>query len=179
MVGEGSGGRPGSDEPRPGEQPPGSSGSPESEERAATIAATLRTWAGISTERDREGSLAFALGPRRIGRVDDAGTVDAALPEPVWTRLVESDRVDLDRVSPGSRRVGYYLPDHPQAADAGPATVGEALWLLRVAYLSHALTLSNTGPGGDVLASIDVESELRDLDLDEPTRAVFEELRGR
>lgn len=151
------------------------------EDSVEHVATTLHTWAGISTARTGDGTVTFGLGPRRIGRVDEAGTVDVALPKPTWEHLVQSGRVEPHRVAPEARRASYYLPGHPRVAEVedAPATVDDALWLLRVAYLAHALTLSHTAPGGDVLASIEVESELRDLDLDEEMRAIFDELRER
>lgn len=141
----------------------------------------LRTWAGLSVERRADGSRTLTLGAREVGRVHDDGSLDVTLPEPTREYLVEADRTTPYRVDSAAGRASYYLPDHPVAGDrdADPATVEDGLRLLRVAYLGHALSLSHTGPGGEVLASIDVEPELRALDLDPETAGALDELRNR
>lgn len=141
----------------------------------------LRTWAGLSTERRSDGSRVLTLGPREVGRVHDDGALDVSLPAPTREHLVEADRTTPHRVDSAAGRASYLLPDHPAAADrdADPATVEDALRLLRVAYLGHALSLSNTGPGGEVLASIEVGPELQALDLDDGTAGSLDDLRER
>lgn len=145
------------------------------------IVSTVRLWPGVSVAQHRYGGVEFALGPRAMAHVHESGALDVAIPEQVRDGLVDADRVEPHGTYPGSGWASYYLAGHPRAetGDVDPTPVDDAVWLLRVTYLAHALSLSNTPAGGEVLATIQVERELRDLDLDPALETAFDALRER
>lgn len=133
-------------------------------ETVETIVAEVSGWEGIEAGEHRFGGTEFRLGPREIGHVHQWGILDIAFPRRVRDQLVKEGKTEPHHIYPQSGWTTFRI----EKAD----DVDDALWLLRLSYLSHAKAVKKTATD-DVLSGLAVDSELASLVPSEELRAVL------
>lgn len=121
------------------------------------IASTVGSWPGIAVEPHRFGGQEFTLGGREVGHVHGARQVDIPFPKRVRNVLVDEGFTSKHHRYPDSGWVTKYVDSDEDAE--------RAVWLLRIAYLSHVAALQRRTPVDDSIASVDVAAEIERLDL--------------
>ncbi|WP_266076299.1 luciferase domain-containing protein [Haladaptatus caseinilyticus] len=128
------------------------------------IVAEASNWDGIEAGEHRFGGTEFRLGPREVGHVHQWGILDIAFPRRVRDQLVSEGKTGPHHIYPESGWTTFRI----EASD----DVDDALWLLRLSYLSHAKSLQQSGVGG-ALSDLDVDRELADLEPGAELQAVL------
>jgi hypothetical protein len=130
-----------------------------------TIVADVSEWDGVKTGEHRYGGTEFALGPREIGHVHRWGILDIAFPRRVRNELVAEGRTEPHHIYPESGWTTFHVE--------GPDDVDDALWLLRLSYLSHAAAMAKAAAAEEALSSLDVDAELDALEPSDELRALL------
>lgn len=132
------------------------------------IERAVTAWPGVAVAPHRFGGREFTVAGREVGHLHGTRQVDIPYSRRVRDALVGAELADPHHLFPESGWVTYYLQDGDD---------DHAVWLLRVAYLAHALALRRRDP--DALADLDLDVALADADLPHSLAAVFDELRAR
>jgi hypothetical protein len=121
------------------------------------ITSTVREWSGVHIEpHDRDGQEFTLAHPGRV--------VDIPFIRRVRDILIEEGLAEKHHIHPDSGWASSYIEDE--------GSVERALWLLRVSYLYHAISMRNRSDS-EALVGIDVEQELGELDLSDDLQSVF------
>jgi hypothetical protein len=128
------------------------------------ITATVESWPGVVVEPHRFGGQEFTLGGREFGHVHGTRQVDIPFPKRIRDVVVAAGLTSTHHLFPESGWVTTYLRS---GADAE-----RAVWLLRIAYLSHVRALQRRGTL-DAVAGIDVDAEVAGMDLPGGLRAIL------
>lgn len=131
------------------------------------IVETVSSWPGITTGEGRYDSTTFRLEGREIGHVHPWGPVDIGYPKRIRDALVAEGLTGEHHVIPNSNATTFRV----ESAD----DVDQAVTLLRISYLYHACVLRNSTADGGVVGDVDVDSELRSLDLGDDLRSTLAE----
>ena len=123
-------------------------------------------WVGISTAPHRFNAVEFNLGEYEIGHVHGSGTLDINFPKQMRDVLIKEDRANEHHYVPDSGWITFEM-------DAEEDVAG-GRWLLRVSYLYRALTRRNDPTGREVLETVDVATELDELDVSDSVREIFQ-----
>ncbi|GAA0252109.1 luciferase family protein [Haladaptatus pallidirubidus] len=131
------------------------------------IVAEVSSWDGIEAKAHRFGGTEFRLGPREVGHVHEWGILDIAFPRRVRDQLVDEGKTGAHHIYPESGWTTFRVGE--------TGTLDDALWLLRLSYLSHAKIVQKSAKNAGKAAptSLDVESELANLEPSEELRAVL------
>lgn len=132
------------------------------------IVETVSSWPGITTGEGRFDSTTFELAERTIGHIHRWGPVDIGYPKRIRDELIAEGLTGEHHVVPGSNATTFRV----ESVD----DVDRAVTLLRISYLYHAWVLRNAPDGGDAVGGIDVEAELRNLNLGDELRSVLAEV---
>ncbi len=129
------------------------------------IAEDVSSWDGVETGEHRFSGTEFRLGSREIGHIHQWGILDIAFPRRVRDQLVEEGKTEPHHIYPESGWTTFHVERERD--------VDDALWLLRLSYLSHAKSLKNVDSGQKSLSALDVERELAGLGPSDELRAVL------
>lgn len=124
-------------------------------------------WPGVTVEPGRSGGRVFSLGTREVGTVTFGGGVTVTFGRLLHEPLVDARWTTPDPLTPASGRTVFRVHTDTD--------VERARSLLRLSYLYHALSRSETPEGRAALAALDLE---RDLDTVSPPWVVRERLTG-
>ena len=124
----------------------------------------LSTWLNVSIAPHRFNAVEFTLGDREIGHVHQGRVLDINFPKRIHDLLIAEGRTNEHHMAGGGWTT-YYVNSERDIEDA--------LWLLRIAYLYTALVLRRKPAGQEVLASLDIASELAALELSDEVQDVF------
>lgn len=119
---------------------------------------------------DRGGGREFTLDGREIGHIHRGKLVDIPFAKRVRDILIEEERAEKHHVLPDSGWISYRI-----RADED---VDGALWLLRVAYLYHVVTMRKRDEEPPVGDAVDIDAALAELDMSDAIDAVFNEVRA-
>ncbi|WP_435153068.1 luciferase family protein [Haladaptatus sp. DFWS20] len=133
-------------------------------ETVEIIVTEVSGWDGIEAGEHRFGGAEFRLGPREVGHVHQWGILDIAFPRRVRDQLVKEGRTEPHHIFPESGWTTFRIEEADDVEDA--------LWLLRLSYLSHAKAVKRTVTD-NVLSGLAVDSELASLEPSEELRAVL------
>ncbi|WP_231183900.1 luciferase family protein [Haladaptatus sp. DYF46] len=128
------------------------------------IVADVSEWDGVKTGEHRYGGTEFSLGPREIGHVHRWGILDIAFPRRVRNELVAEGKTGPHHIYPESGWTTFRVE--------GPGDVDEALWLLRLSYLSHVAAMSDVADT-EIPSSLDVDAEFDALEPSGELRALL------
>ncbi|WP_380676287.1 luciferase family protein [Salinigranum sp. GCM10025319] len=121
------------------------------------IVSTVESWPGIVVEPHRFGGREFTLGGREVGHVHGTRQVDIPFPKRVRDVVVGEGFTSKHHLFPESGWVTKYLDSE--------ADTERAVWLLRIAYLSHVAALQRRPSVDGAIASVDVAAEIDRMDL--------------
>jgi hypothetical protein len=128
----------------------------------------VATWPEISVQPHEFSGSLFALGQTAIGHLHTHGMLDLTLVPEVKAQLVAEGRAAEHHVLPTQDRASYFIDQ----ADG----VAQALWLLKVSYLSHLLTQPGQRADGWAQRARRVRAALPALSLSAPLRVIFDRL---
>jgi hypothetical protein len=128
------------------------------------IVAEVSEWDGVNAGDHRYGGTEFTLGPREIGHVHRWGILDIAFPRRVRNELVSEGKTGPHHIYPESGWTTFHVE--------GPDDLDEALWLLRLSYLSHAAAMSSVAEA-EIPSSLDVDAEFDVLQPSDDLRALL------
>jgi hypothetical protein len=126
------------------------------------IVSTVESWPGIVVEPHRFGGREFTLGGREVGHVHGTRQVDIPFPKRVRDVVVGEGVTSTHHLFPESGWVTKYVDSEADAE--------RAVWLLRIAYLSHVAALQRRRSIDGAIASVDVAAEIGRMDLPESLR---------
>ncbi|MFC6964551.1 luciferase domain-containing protein [Halocatena marina] len=136
-----------------------------------SIESTVSAWSGVKVDsHDRGGGREFTLDGREIGHIHRDKLVDIPFTKPIRDVLLEENRAEKHHVMPDSGWVSYRVQSDED--------IEGALWLLRVAYLYHVVTLQNHEEETSTVDVIDIDAALVELDMSDTLDAVFDEVRA-
>jgi Family of unknown function (DUF5519) len=134
------------------------------------IESTVSAWPGVKVDsHDRGGGREFTLDGREIGHIHRDKLVDIPFTKRIRDVLLEKKRAEKHHVMPDSGWVSYRIQSDED--------VDGALWLLRVAYLYHVITLQNREEGPPTGDAINIDTALAELDMSNTLENVFNEMR--
>ncbi|MFH5798265.1 luciferase family protein [Haladaptatus sp. CMAA 1911] len=128
------------------------------------IVTEVSEWDGVNAGEHRYGGTEFAIGPREIGHVHRWGILDIAFPRRVRNELVAEGKTGPHHIYPESGWTTFRVE--------GPDDVDEALWLLRLSYLSHVAAMSDVADA-EIPTSLDVDAEFDALEPSGELRALL------
>jgi hypothetical protein len=134
------------------------------------IESIVSDWPGTEVKPHDRGGREFTLNGREIGHIHQSQLVDIPFAKRVRDILLEERRAQKHHVFPNSGWVSYQI-ESDQDVDG-------ALWLLRVAYLYHLITVRKRDGDHTELNAVDVETALAELDTSDELKQVFSDLRG-
>ncbi len=126
----------------------------------------VSSWNGIAAEPHRFGGTEFDLAGREVGHIHRNGMVDIPFNTAIRNELIAEAKAEPHHILGDSGWITFYM--HSEA------DVQNALWLFRLAYLFQVIRGRSRTAG---LA--DVPTELAVLNLSEPLRAAFDDLRAK
>lgn len=132
------------------------------------LIATAESWPGVETAPHRYSATEFRLFGREFGHVHRGGVLDVNFPKRVRDHLIASERAATHRFAPDTGWTTYDLRDS--------ADLDGGLWLLRLAYCYRLATKRSRPAAAELLETVDLDAEIRDLELDAELDAVFERL---
>jgi hypothetical protein len=109
-------------------------------------------WPGVTVEPGRSGGRVFSLGSREVGAVTFGGRMAVTFGRLLHDPLVDARWTTPDPVTPASGRTVFRVH--------GDADVDRARSLLRLSYLHHALSRSDTEAGRAALDAVDIAADL-------------------
>jgi hypothetical protein len=142
---------------------------PVGDTRMNPIESAVSNWPGIEVGSHDRGGREFTLGGREIGHVHGGQLVDIPFAKRIRNILIEEERAEKHHVLPDSGWVSYRVRSDED--------IDGALWLLRVAYLYHVVTMrkhEEEHPSGD---AVDIDAALTELDVSDAVEHVFNEVR--
>lgn len=134
------------------------------------IESIVSDWPGTEVKAHDRGGREFTLDGREIGHIHRDQVVDIPFAKRVRDILIEEGRAQKHHIFPDSDWVSYQI-ESDQDIDG-------ALWLLRVAYLYHLITVRKRNGDHTKLEAVDVETVLVELDISDDLKRVFSNLRG-
>lgn len=136
---------------------------------ANPIESTVSDWPGIEIKpHDRGGGREFTLNGREIGHVHRGKLVDIPFAKRIRDILIDDGRAQKHHVVPDSGWVSYRVHSDED--------IDGALWLLRVSYLYHLITVRKRDGDHTELDAVDVEAALVALDIGDELKRVFSRL---
>ncbi|RRJ31581.1 hypothetical protein EIK79_06600 [Halocatena pleomorpha] len=117
---------------------------------------------------DRGGGREFTFDGREIGHIHRGKLVDIPFAKRVRDVLIAEEQAEKHHVMPDSGWVSYRVQSDED--------IGGALWLLRVAYLYHVITMRKR-EGHPLEGGIDIDAALSELDMSDALQDVFNEMR--
>ena len=138
-------------------------------ETVARLIDEVDSWPGVTTGEHRFGGTEWRVGPREIGHVHSWGMLDIAYLRALRDVLIDEGQTGVHHLLDQSGWTTFYIE--------GPEDYDHARWLVRLSYLYHVNVLKKTPAGADEYASIEIESELAELDPSDTVRAAFERRR--
>lgn len=133
-----------------------------------TIESIVSDWPGIETGPHRFNAREFTLAGREIGHVHGGRLVDIPFVKRIRDVLIEEGRAEKHHVYPDSGWVSYRISDED---------IDGALWLLRVSYLYHLITLHKREGDHTEGDTVDIDAALADLDVSDALHDVLTEVR--
>ena len=112
------------------------------------IPSTVGEWSGVQVEPHDRGGQEFTLAGREFGHIHPDRVVDFPFARRVRDILIEEGVAEKHHIYPDSGWVSSYID--------GAESIERALWLLRVSYLYHAVSMQNRDSSKD-FADIDIE----------------------
>lgn len=135
-----------------------------------SIESTVSAWSGVKVDsHDRGGGREFTLDGREIGHIHRGKLVDIPFTKRVRDVLIEENRAEKHHVMPDSGWVSYRIQSDED--------IEGALWLLRVAYLYHVITMRKR-EDYSLEDGIDIDAALIELDMSDTLEDVFNEVRN-
>jgi hypothetical protein len=135
------------------------------------IESTVSAWSGVKVDsHDRGGGREFTLDGREIGHIHRDKLVDIPFTKRIRDVLLKEKRAEKHHVMPDSGWVSYRIQSDED--------VDGALWLLRVAYLYHMVTLQKREEEPTTGDTIDIDTALAELDMSYTLEDVFNEVRA-
>ena len=134
------------------------------------IESTVSAWPGVEVDsHDRGGGREFTLDGREIGHIHRGKLVDIPFAKRVRDVLIAEERAEKHHVMPDSGWVSYRIQSEED--------VEGALWLLRVAYLYHVITMRKREqhPLED---GVNIDAALAELNMSDTLGDVFDEVKG-
>jgi hypothetical protein len=119
------------------------------------ICSRVTQWPCVTDADHRFGGREFHLATREFGHVHQSGLLDIDFRRTVRDALVATGATEPHHIFPESGWTSFRITESDD--------VDHAVDLLRLSYLTTALTLSHTHTGRRVIEELDVESEIRDL----------------
>lgn len=142
----------------------------------STIESIVSNWHGIEVGSHRFNAREFTLEEREIGHIHSEQLLDISFTKRIHDILIENGRAEKHHIHPDSNWISYPI-DSDSGSDSDEAIDG-ALWLLRISYLYHLITLRKRETGADMDAvDIDIDAELAELDVSPELENVFNEVR--
>ncbi|WP_231189576.1 luciferase family protein [Haladaptatus sp. DYF46] len=136
-----------------------------------SIESTVSAWSGVEVDsHDRGGGREFTLDGREIGHIHRGKLVDIPFTRRIRDILLEEKLAEMHHVMSDSGWVSYHIQSDED--------VDGALWLLRVAYLYHVVTLQNHEEETSTGDMIDIDAALAELDMSASLEDVFNEVRA-
>ena len=135
------------------------------------IESNISKWPGVQVESHDRGGSEFTLDGREVGHIHGSTLVDIPIAKRVRDILIEENRAQKHHVYPNSSWVSYRVHSDKD--------LDGALWLLRVSYLYHLLTVRKREEEHPEIDVVDVDAELADLDVSDSLHDVFNEIRPR
>lgn len=132
------------------------------------IESTVSEWPGVTVGSHDRGGREFTLDGREIGHVHRSKLVDIPFAKPVRDILIAEERAEKHHVLPDSGWISYRVRSDED--------VEGALWLLRVSYLYHMVTMQKREehPTGD---TVNIDAALAELNMSDMLEDVFNEVR--
>lgn len=134
----------------------------------SSIEPAVSDWPGIEVAPHRFSAREFTLDGREVGHVHSGHLLDIPFTKRIRDVLIEKGRAQSHHIYPDSSWVSYRIHTDDD--------IKRALWLLRVSYLYHVITLRNRDGATPAVAAVDVESELAGLEMSDELRAILEDL---
>ncbi|MCH7661365.1 MAG: DUF5519 family protein [Euryarchaeota archaeon] len=133
------------------------------------IVESVSGWPSVESEPHRFGATAFVVENREIGHLHDGRVLDINLPKRVKDCLLADGHTDEHRFAGGGWTTYRIDPNEE---------IDHALWLCRLSYLYTLLTMRRKPVGRAILADLDLDAELEQLDPDPEIRAIFDRMRS-
>jgi hypothetical protein len=131
-----------------------------------SIESTVSNWPGVEVgSHNRGGGREFILDGREIGHVHGSQLVDIPFAKRIRDILIEEERAEKHHVVPDSGWISYRI-----RADED---IDGALWLLRVAYLYHVLTMRKREGDNPETDAVDIDAALAELGVSNELHDVF------
>lgn len=131
------------------------------------VTSTVKQWPSVQIKPHDRGGQEFTLAGRELGHIHPGRVVDIPFTKRIRDILIEDELAEKHHIYPDSGWVSSYLGDEDSTE--------RTLWLLRVSYLYHIISIQNR-EDGETLAEIDVEQEINEIDPSDDLRVVFTDL---
>ncbi len=118
---------------------------------------------------DRGGGREFTLDGREIGHIHRGKLIDIPFAKRVRDDLIAEERAEKHHVMPDSGWVSYRVQSDED--------IDGALWLLRVAYLYHVITMRKREEHS-LEDGVDIDAALTELNMSDTLGDVFDEVRA-
>jgi hypothetical protein len=136
-----------------------------------SIESTVGNWSGVEVgSHDRGGGREFILDGREIGHVHGSQLVDIPFAKRLRDILIEEERAEKHHVVPDSGWISYRIRSDED--------IDGALWLLRVAYLYHVITMRKSEEEPSEIAAVDIDAELAELGVSNELHDAFSDRRS-
>ncbi|UPM44622.1 luciferase domain-containing protein [Halocatena salina] len=134
-----------------------------------SVESAVSAWPGVEVNsHDRGGGREFVLDGREISHVHRGRLVDIPFAKRVHDVLIAEERAEKHHVMPDSGWVSYRIQSEED--------VEGALWLLRVAYLYHVITMRKREERS-LEDGVDIDAALIQLSMSDTLEDVFNEVR--
>lgn len=135
-----------------------------------SIESAVSTWPRMEVDsHDRGGGREFTLNGREIGHIHRGKLVDIPFDKRVRNVLITEERAEKHHVMPDSGWVSYRIQSDED--------IDGALWLLRVAYLYHVITIRKR-EDHFIEDVVDIDAALAELNMSDTLGDVFDEVRA-
>ncbi len=130
------------------------------------IVEEVSEWEHVEIAPHRFNAVEFNLDAYEIGHVHRPGTLDINYPKRLRDALVDEGKTGAHHFVPKSGWTTFRIDS--------PADTEHGIWLLRLSYLYRVLTQRKKPVGEQILANIDLETELTEMGVSDAVRRVFE-----